>query len=334
VREAATIRIFCLLWRNREHVPGFVRSLGASLRAASSEVPVHLVALVNGPDGEDAAELFRIEIAACFGVTPEARWCDEVFTGDGVTVNLEHAPDNSGYAGGMNQLLSRWPEGELFIFANLDVEFEVGFIGALQQRRELFGSEVLIVPSVSGPAGAEIGPLQWGPLLTMTALPPGEGDRATAATGSCMMATAPTVARRLAETGEMFWSELFYMSEDEDLFLWAEDVGVPLLFVPEAKLRHFHGGSFGGRYRLMERPTESILMALGNHRAVIARHRRHFRFALLRLFLWEVVTTGRLLAAKGATGPALQVRSLLRTQSLLSRSRAERAIRMTVGASA
>lgn len=326
------ISIFCLLWNNADHVALFARSLIASVRASGSGAAVCLTALINGADGEEAGAALRAEIAAAQPDQPG--WNGDEHKGDGLHTRIVSVPENLGYAGGMNHLVRSRPNAGLYVFANIDVEFGIGFIGALVAERARFGDHALLVPSTSSRAGPEVGPLRWGAFLTMRPVRGSEDPLVHAATGACMMATAPTVAKRLADTDEMFWSDLFYMSEDEDLFLWAGEARIPFVHVRAASLRHFQGGSFEGRYRLQHRPPESIAIALGNHRAVLLRHRGLFRVPLVRLAIWEALTVVRLGVSLRQAGLVSYGRSLRRTVRLLRDGRSHLGSPVTAGASA
>lgn len=252
------LSVVTLLWRNEAHVPAFVTSLARSANAAGAVV--ELIALENGPDGRAAA-------AALAAATPVG----------GLTVRLLTRPVNLGFAGGMNEGGAR-AGGAVIVLANLDLEFDEGFVAGLARWVPAERGAVLVAPSVRSPgtagAAGEQGAARIGALHRLrTARPaPGRAGEVVAGNGSCMILTRDLRDRRAASTGGIFDPEYHSFYEDLDLFWWARDNGIAVLFDPGLRVVHHKAGSFAGRFRFGDRTPDIQASVMANYRLTVWKH--------------------------------------------------------------
>jgi GT2 family glycosyltransferase len=259
-----SVSIVTLLWRNEAHLRPFMRSLSRSVAAASSAV--ELIALVNGDDGRAAA--------AALADTP---------ADPAVRVRVLSAPCNLGFAGGMNRVC-RAARADTIVMANLDLEFDEGFVAALGRRAPALDGMVLLAPSVAepvagrdgGPAFAEQGVARLGPAHRLRApesVPP-RLAAVPAGNGCCIVVGRPLYERRVAVTGGVFDAEYHSYYEDVDLFWWARDNGVAVLFDPDLRVVHHKGGSYGGQFRFTDRTPAIQVSVMANYRLTVWKHLR------------------------------------------------------------
>jgi GT2 family glycosyltransferase len=253
------VAVVTLLWRNEGHAEAFIESLGAATERAGTTV--ELVAVQNGPEGAAATELLRRRLPGL----PR------------VQAHLVHLPANQGFAGGANAGC-RAVSGELFVLANLDLVFEPDFLVELLLAASTLDRPAFLAPSVTtlrpGAGHEEAGALRRGLFHEPRGLGrlSSDGERVAAGNGSCIVFDRRLYDRRLAATGALFDAEYHSYYEDVDLFWWAQQAGVPVWFVPRMRVRHYQGGSFGGRYRFRDRSRDVRQSVMANYRITVWKH--------------------------------------------------------------
>jgi GT2 family glycosyltransferase len=271
-RRAPTISVATLLWRNDRHVPGFLDSLGRA--AAVAGVGVELIVVQNGPDGDAASK--------ALGAHPQAP----------LDVRLLVRAENLGFAGGMNEAC-REASGDLLVLANLDLVFDERFIAELVRLAPILTEPTgaaLVAPSVRSPEGdadPATRPSPGGPdgeqgaarpgfvqRLRPAVAAPGRLVEVPAGNGCCMVVPRVVYERRVAVVGGVFDPEYHSFYEDVDLFWWARDEGVPVLFDPVLRVEHHKAGSFAGRFRFGDRAPDIRSSVMANYRLTVWKHAR------------------------------------------------------------
>jgi GT2 family glycosyltransferase len=258
---AGRIAVVTLLWRNEAHAEAFIESLEAAADRAGTTL--ELVAVQNGPEGAAATEVLRRRLAGM----PR------------VQARLVHLPTNVGFAGGANEGC-RAASCDLFVLANLDVVFDPDFVVELMRAGEGLERPAFLAPSVTSPrprpgtAGVELGALRLGTFHAPRGVGrlPRERERLVAGNGSCIVFDRALYERRTSMSGGLFDPEYHSYYEDVDLFWWARQVGVPVWFVPRLRVQHYHGGSFGGKYRFRDRPKDVRQSVMANYRITVWKH--------------------------------------------------------------
>lgn len=299
-----------LLWRNEQFAAPFVRSLAGA--AGRAHTTVELVAVQNGPDGLVAAELVEQET----GRTENVRL---------VRKELQR---NVGFAGGMN-VGCALATGDPIVAANLDLEFDVEFLVALERASHLLAQAAFLAPSVRAPGpGDEVGALRRDRLHR-----PAQArrqvaglHRAAAGNGSCLVFGAALLACRRRAVGGLFDGEYHSYYEDVDLFWWAAAAEVPVWFAPELRVVHHQGGSVNGQFRFRDRAPEWQSSIIANYRLTVWKNARRLVDVagwLAGEFGYATLCTlgaGRGLTVRGLSTYARSWRlTLLRTRAIRAR---------------
>jgi len=256
------ISVVTLCWRNHAYASSFLETLSQAARKASARVEV--IMLSNGPDGRDA-----MDVAASVLPLPS------------LTTRFLDVGENVGFAAGMN-LCCEATTGDILVVANLDLAFDDEFIDILQHMGP-YDSPVLIAPSVSDPRqGREDGALQIDFLhrLRRASDVPGHVSTIAAGNGSCIVMPRGLYELRLSSFGGLFDPEYHSYYEDVDLFWWAEDNRIPILFNPRLAVVHHHAGSFAGKYRFRDRDPLLRASIMANYRVTVWKHVRSVRHVI------------------------------------------------------
>lgn len=259
------IAVVTLLWRNARYAQPFARSLAAAAEQAGTTV--QLIALQNGPDGAEAAKLL------------EQATVDD----DRVELLLERSQANLGFAGGMN-LVAR-PEGaDAIVIANLDLEFDAGFVEALRDHEQVVAGRAFLAPSVRVPRRGSTGKVaeapghveeagalrrDWLHRPSEVRSTPSAGQRIQAGNGSCVVVGRELLEMRGRAVGGVFDKEYHSYYEDVDLFWWAEREHIPIWFIPQLAVIHHQGGSFDGKFRFADRTPDVRASVMANYRLTV-----------------------------------------------------------------
>jgi GT2 family glycosyltransferase len=227
-------------------------------------ISVQLITVENGPEGHAAAAALR-------SAEPTQH----------IAVHQVTAPQNLGFAGGMN-LACRHAHGSVLVVANLDLEFADDFMVELEGRFADLSTVAFVAPSVRTPGAdlEELGALRRDHVHRLrlerrdglqrgTA---GRARRVNAGSGSCIVLTRATYEERVASNGDLFDPEYHSYYEDVDLFWWAEDNAMPVLFDPALRVLHHRGGSCDGQIRFGQRPADIQASVMANYRLTVWKH--------------------------------------------------------------
>lgn len=217
---------------------------------------------------------------------------------------------NVGFARAANQGM-RLAEGELILLLNSDVIVEAGAIGKLAEYLECNAQAGIVGPQMAYPngefqvsCGRSFSPLsELIRLSTLYRYIPGgsllypnrfnhslfiHGGQVGWVSGGCLMLKREL----LEEIGELD-EQFFFGVEDIDFCSRATEAGWQVVYLPKAKVLHYHGYSAGGR-----RTLERMIMERDNLEYFMGKHRpEHFferklvklmhtlKISILRLFI-------------------------------------------------
>ena len=196
---------------------------------------------------------------------------------------------NLGYAGGMNVGIRRALDlgADAVLLLNNDVEVEPGAIAALADAAERAGAVCPVIVFADRPervwySGARFDPRRGynGRHLTDELQAPRETERICGA--------AVLILRGALERIGAFDEELFAYVEDADWSLRARAHGLPLLVVPQARIRHKVSASTGG-----EGSPGALYYTARNLPTVLERHAP---LGFLGTWRRRLVATGALVA--------------------------------------
>ena len=85
---------------------------------------------------------------------------------------------------------------------------------------------------------------------------------------------------RISSSGGLFDPEYHSYYEDVDLFWWAGDNHIPILFDPRLAVVHHHAGSFAGKYRFRDRDARLQVSIMANYRLTVWKHVRSPRHVI------------------------------------------------------
>jgi GT2 family glycosyltransferase len=258
-----TISIVTLLWRNEAYVTAFLESLTNAADRAGE--PIELVVISNGPEGRAALELVRTASPSPY-----------------VDITIHELAVNEGFAGGVNAGC-RAASGNVIVVANLDLEFDTGFVAELVDVAPTLDVAAFIAPAVSVPPLAlhadspeptdesadGLVRRDWLHRFQPFVGPRTEGRRVPGANGSCLVFGRSLLERRSAAMGGLFDEEYHSYYEDVDLSWWAEAEDIPTWFDPSLRVAHHQGGSFEGKYRFRDRPADLRASILANYRITV-----------------------------------------------------------------
>lgn len=279
------ISLVTLLWRNEQYVNSF-------LETVPDGVDIERIAVVNGPEGDRAGEAL-------------------VSHAKGSAWRLVRLDENSGFSGGANAGVSM-ARGRIVILANLDLRFAPDFFTRLLDG-QLEAWDVA-VPGVhawgSGFNDLIDGPVarKWHHRHVMLEPVPVAGSYLTAGTGCCFVLKSAVISARLDANGSLFDPEFHSFAEDLDLFWWASKRGERIRFFPSLRVEHAWAGSFGGRYRYVDREEAIKLRVMTNYRLAAAKNVT----TLQEMGGWvagELIAIARALRADGVRGVVLYFRS-------------------------
>lgn len=281
------ISVVTLAWRNEGFAAGFLTSLASSWNAAGRP-EIEVIAVENGSEGTAAIT----SLSDC---------------GEGTMVPVViRVAENSGFSGGANAGVAK-ARGELVVVANLDLEFDVGFVAALcavaSQHWDLLVPAVLpLEHSSPGEAPVNSGPARRRLFHRHAWISPAPGgaQRVQAGSGSCLVLRRSTIDSRLAAVGGLFDREYHSFYEDVDLFWWAENRGLVALYDPSLVVRHALAGSFGGHFKYAARTAAIQEQLMANWRITVWKNARTPR----DWFGWVVGELAYVAQAIVAAGPA------------------------------
>lgn len=279
------ISLVTLLWRNEQYVDTFLEALPGA-------VDIERIAVVNGPDGERAGKTL-------------------VSHAKGPDWRVVRLNKNRGFTGGANAGISM-ASGRIVILANLDLRFAPDFFTRLLDGR--LEAWDVAVPGVHA-WGSDFNDLIDGPVVrkwhhrhVMLQPVPVAGSYLTAGTGCCIIFKSAVLSARLHENGVLFDPEFHSFGEDLDLFWWASKRGTKIRFFPSLRVEHAWGGSYGGRYRYVDRDPDIKLRVMTNYRLAAAKNVS----TLQEMAGWiagEFIALARALRADGVRGAVLYSRS-------------------------
>jgi GT2 family glycosyltransferase len=249
------VSVVSLLWRNARFAQGFLETFSDSARAADHHPSLVLVR--NGPEGDDARKVVESFRHTTFPSEFPHAW-------------ILSSDENLGFAGGMNFGLVSL-DADIFVLANLDLEFDINFFTACQELKT--DEPAIYVPSIAQPTPKgpfeEAGPLRFGLFMNQRPAKTVAGESVVIGNGSCIIMTSSAV-KTLSSAQGLFWPELHSYGEDIDLFLRARERGIRVTFEPSLRVTHFHGGSFGGRVGFGQRAASWQGLIARNHVALAA----------------------------------------------------------------
>jgi GT2 family glycosyltransferase len=261
VRQGSpTLTIVTLGWRNARFAAAFVETL--SLAASQAKTTVTLVAVQNGPEGDEASQLLRNAVSRH----------SEVLNLIDVVL-----PSNAGYAGGANAGI-KIAQTDVVVVANLDIQFDRAAVVNLLEFFANSGGNSIPVPAVfplsgkmefrpSGPARHTFLHLTRG--FKKEPLP---GMVVPLSNGCFIAATSATWRERQLSRGEYFPSHFHSYAEDMDFFWWARKSEHPLVYCPKIVIWHQHGGSSGGLISFKSHTRSLRIQIVSNWRMTVLRN--------------------------------------------------------------